>query len=140
MLKGGLGGLMKQAQMMQENMKKAQERRASNVASVGACCDGNIRTCRGRLGSLVKQTGNRLLEVAKLGLNHLGQLFLSLCRNFINATGVGNGLLDVLLHLLNACNYPTPLAITRLGPVGQAAVGRTGCGNDQPGHCRPHCN
>lgn len=29
MLKGGLGGLMKQAQMMQENMKKAQEQLAS---------------------------------------------------------------------------------------------------------------
>ena len=28
MLKGGLGGLMKQAQMMQENMKKAQEQLA----------------------------------------------------------------------------------------------------------------
>lgn len=29
MMKGGLGGLMKQAQMMQENMKKAQEQLAS---------------------------------------------------------------------------------------------------------------
>lgn len=29
MLKGGLGGLMKQAQAMQENMKKAQEQLAS---------------------------------------------------------------------------------------------------------------
>lgn len=28
MMKGGLGGLMKQAQMMQENMKKAQEQLA----------------------------------------------------------------------------------------------------------------
>ncbi len=28
MIKGGLGGLMKQAQMMQENMKKAQEQLA----------------------------------------------------------------------------------------------------------------
>ena len=30
MIKGGLGGLMKQAQMMQENMKKAQEQLAQN--------------------------------------------------------------------------------------------------------------
>lgn len=29
MIKGGLGGLMKQAQMMQENMRKAQEQLAS---------------------------------------------------------------------------------------------------------------
>ena len=29
MMKGGLGGLMKQAQLMQENMKKAQEELAS---------------------------------------------------------------------------------------------------------------
>ncbi len=29
MIKGGLGGLMKQAQMMQENMKKAQEQLAT---------------------------------------------------------------------------------------------------------------
>ena len=29
MMKGGLGGLMKQAQMMQDNMKKAQEQLAS---------------------------------------------------------------------------------------------------------------
>ena len=29
MMKGGLGGLMKQAQMMQENMKKAQEQLAT---------------------------------------------------------------------------------------------------------------
>lgn len=28
MIKGGLGGLMKQAQMMQENLKKAQEQLA----------------------------------------------------------------------------------------------------------------
>ena len=29
MMKGGLGGLMKQAQMMQDNMKKAQEQLAT---------------------------------------------------------------------------------------------------------------
>ncbi|MBI5752216.1 MAG: YbaB/EbfC family nucleoid-associated protein [Hydrogenophilales bacterium] len=48
MMKGGLGGLMKQAQMMQENMKKMQEQLAS-VEVEGAAGAGMVRvimTCR----------------------------------------------------------------------------------------------
>lgn len=48
MMKGGIGGLMKQAQMMQENMKKMQEQLAS-VEVEGAAGAGMVRvtmTCR----------------------------------------------------------------------------------------------
>lgn len=33
MMKGGIAGLMKQAQMMQENMKKAQEQLVAEVSA-----------------------------------------------------------------------------------------------------------
>ena len=36
MMKGGIGGLMKQAQQMQENMKKAQEQLASSKSKAQA--------------------------------------------------------------------------------------------------------
>ena len=48
MMKAGLGGLMKQAQMMQENMKKMQEQLAS-VEVEGAAGAGLVKvtmTCR----------------------------------------------------------------------------------------------
>lgn len=48
MMKGGLGGLMKQAQMMQENMKKMQEQLAT-VEVEGAAGGGMVKvtmTCR----------------------------------------------------------------------------------------------
>ena len=48
MMKGGIGGLMKQAQMMQENMKKMQEQLAS-VEVEGAAGAGMVKvtmTCR----------------------------------------------------------------------------------------------
>lgn len=48
MMKAGLGGLMKQAQMMQENMKKMQEQLAS-VEVEGAAGAGMVKvtmTCR----------------------------------------------------------------------------------------------
>ena len=48
MMKGGLGGLMKQAQMMQENMKKAQEQLAT-VEVEGQSGGGMVKvlmTCR----------------------------------------------------------------------------------------------
>lgn len=48
MMKGGLGGLMKQAQMMQENMKKAQEQLAT-IEVEGQSGGGMVRvimTCR----------------------------------------------------------------------------------------------
>ena len=48
MMKGGLGGLMKQAQMMQENMKKAQEQLAS-IEVEGQSGGGMVKvvmTCR----------------------------------------------------------------------------------------------
>ena len=48
MMKGGLGGLMKQAQMMQENMKKAQEELAT-VEVEGQSGGGMVKvlmTCR----------------------------------------------------------------------------------------------
>ena len=48
MMKGGLGGLMKQAQMMQENMKKAQEQLAA-VEVEGQSGGGMVKvlmTCR----------------------------------------------------------------------------------------------
>ena len=47
-MKGGLGGLMKQAQMMQENMKKAQEQLAT-VEVEGQSGGGMVKvlmTCR----------------------------------------------------------------------------------------------
>lgn len=52
MIKGGLGGLMKQAQMMQENMKKAQEQLAqievegqagAGVVKVTMTCAHDVR-------------------------------------------------------------------------------------------------
>ena len=48
MMKGGLGGLMKQAQMMQENMKKAQEQLAT-IEVEGQSGGGMVKvvmTCR----------------------------------------------------------------------------------------------
>ena len=48
MMKGGIGGLMKQAQMMQENMRKMQEQLAS-VEVEGAAGAGMVKvtmTCR----------------------------------------------------------------------------------------------
>ena len=48
MMKGGLGGLMKQAQMMQENMKKAQEQLAL-IEVEGQAGGGMVKvviTCR----------------------------------------------------------------------------------------------
>ena len=48
MMKGGLGGLMKQAQMMQDNMKKAQEELAT-VEVEGQSGGGMVKvlmTCR----------------------------------------------------------------------------------------------
>ena len=48
MMKGGLGGLMKQAQLMQENMKKAQEQLAT-VEVEGQSGGGMVKvvmTCR----------------------------------------------------------------------------------------------
>ena len=48
MMKGGLGGLMKQAQMMQENMKKAQEQLAA-IEVEGQSGGGMVKvtmTCR----------------------------------------------------------------------------------------------
>ena len=48
MMKGGLGGLMKQAQMMQENMKKAQEELAT-IEVEGQSGGGMVKvlmTCR----------------------------------------------------------------------------------------------
>ena len=48
MMKGGLGGLMKQAQMMQENMKKAQEQLAT-IEVEGQSGGGLVKvvmTCR----------------------------------------------------------------------------------------------
>lgn len=48
MMKGGLGGLMKQAQMMQDNMKKAQEQLAS-IEVEGQSGGGMVKvimTCR----------------------------------------------------------------------------------------------
>ncbi len=48
MMKGGLGGLMKQAQMMQENMKKAHEQLAT-IEVEGQSGGGMVRvimTCR----------------------------------------------------------------------------------------------
>lgn len=52
MMKGGLGGLMKQAQMMQENMKKAQEQLAqvevegqsgAGMVKIVMTCAHNVR-------------------------------------------------------------------------------------------------
>ena len=48
MMKGGLGGLMKQAQMMQDNMKKAQEQLAT-IEVEGQSGGGMVKivmTCR----------------------------------------------------------------------------------------------
>lgn len=48
MMKGGLGGLMKQAQMMQDNMKKAQEQLAT-IEVEGLSGGGMVKvvmTCR----------------------------------------------------------------------------------------------
>ena len=48
MMKGGLGGLMKQAQMMQDNMKKAQEQLAT-IEVEGQAGGGMVKvimTCR----------------------------------------------------------------------------------------------
>ena len=47
MIKGGLGGLMKQAQMMQENMKKAQEQLAQTEVEgqAGAGMVKVVMTC-----------------------------------------------------------------------------------------------
>lgn len=48
MMKGGLGGLMKQAQLMQENMKKAQEQLAT-IEVEGQSGGGMVKvvmTCR----------------------------------------------------------------------------------------------
>jgi len=47
MMKGGLGGLMKQAQMMQENMKKAQEQLAQTEVEgqAGAGMVKVVMTC-----------------------------------------------------------------------------------------------
>ena len=48
MMKGGLGGLMKQAQMMQENMKKAQDQLAT-IEVEGQSGGGMVKvlmTCR----------------------------------------------------------------------------------------------
>ncbi|OQA30969.1 MAG: Nucleoid-associated protein [Betaproteobacteria bacterium ADurb.Bin341] len=47
MMKGGLGGLMKQAQMMQENMKKAQEQLAQTEVEgqAGAGMVKIVMTC-----------------------------------------------------------------------------------------------
>lgn len=47
MMKGGLGGLMKQAQMMQENMKKAQEQLAQTEVEgqAGAGVVKVVMTC-----------------------------------------------------------------------------------------------
>jgi len=47
MIKGGLGGLMKQAQMMQENMKKAQEQLAQTEieGQAGAGMVKVVMTC-----------------------------------------------------------------------------------------------
>ena len=44
MIKGGLGGLMKQAQMMQENMKKAQEQLAL-LEVEGQSGAGMVKVC-----------------------------------------------------------------------------------------------
>jgi nucleoid-associated protein EbfC len=52
MFKGGMAGLMKQAQMMQDNLKKAQEKLATELASlevVGSAAGGAVKvtmTCR----------------------------------------------------------------------------------------------
>ena len=51
MMKGGLGGLMKQAQMMQDNMKKAQEQLAT-IEVEGQSGGGMVKvvmTCRNDL-------------------------------------------------------------------------------------------
>jgi DNA-binding YbaB/EbfC family protein len=54
MMKGGIGQLMKQAQQMQENMKKAQEEMASMTVT-GESGGGMVRiimTCRHQVQSL----------------------------------------------------------------------------------------
>src|SRR6185369_12615382 len=59
--------------------------------------DGNVGTGRGGLGGLFEHAGNIFLEVAELGFDHLGQLFLGLGGNFIDRLRVGNNLVDVRL-------------------------------------------
>jgi hypothetical protein len=44
-----------------------------------------------------QHAGNILLEVAKLGFDHLAHLFLHLGRDFVDRLAVGNSLLDTRL-------------------------------------------
>jgi len=46
MMKGGLAGLMKQAQQMQENMKKAQSNRTIEVEAISAGLVKVVMTCK----------------------------------------------------------------------------------------------
>jgi DNA-binding YbaB/EbfC family protein len=80
MMKGGLGGLMKQAQQMQENMKKAQDQLASvevtgesgaGIVKVTLTCNHQVR--RVELAPAAMEDREMLEDLLVAALNDAGR-------------------------------------------------------------------